>query len=124
MYRILSCMVHTGVCCIRGTIFMFSGVDVEKISSVLLQMEVEDCEDLTGSLGVSIVGIRKYCAMDIKQAQCYRRRLVQLYCDRTAKSPQQVAEDMATVLEDEMEMMENRNKIVEKLRQITFGKLR
>ena len=91
---------------------------MEKISSEL--MEGVDWEGLAGWLNLKTEEIRTYCnTASNNPAHCYRRKLVQLYCDRTAKSPQQVAEDMARVLEDKME-----NRIVaKKLRQLDFGEL-
>ena len=91
---------------------------MEKISREL--KEGVDWEGLAGWLDLNTGGIRTYCnTAGNNLAQCYRRNLVQLYCEHTAKSPQQVAEDMARVLEHEM-----KNRIVAKnLWQLTFGEL-
>ena len=89
--------------------------DVMKISDVI--EKVVDWNGLAGWLGIDAKKITEDCKNE--PVQCYRRTLVRIYCDRTAKSPQQVAEDMARVLEDEME-----NRIVaKKLRQLIFGEL-
>ena len=79
-----------------------------------------DSEGLAAWLDIDTGGIRTYCKIESNDpAQCYRKLLVELYCERTAKSPQQVAEDMAWVLKNEME-----NRIVaKKLRLLNFGEL-
>ena len=58
--------------------------------------------ELAGWLNIEPEGIKSDCSRDGDLAQCCRRKLVEVYCDSTAKSPQQVAEDIAEILEDEM----------------------
>ena len=91
--------------------------DVMKVSSAI---EKVDWDVLAGWLSVYTDGIRTDCNIQSgKPAQCYRRRLVEIYCEHTAKSPQQVAKDMARILENKME----NKKVARKLRQLTFGEL-
>ena len=68
--------------------------------------DVTNWEELSGWLNVksSVVdGIKENC---LKQggdlATCYRMRLVKHYCEKTAHTPRQVADDMANVLETNM----------------------
>ena len=87
-----------------------------EISSLI--EEAGDWEALAGWLGVSTGGIKTYCnVMSDDLALCYRIRLVGLYCDRSAKSPQQVAEDVARILENKMK----NKKVASQLRLLTFG---
>ena len=91
-----------------------------KISQVI--EEEEDWDGLARWLGIVTVDtnkIRTYCIfMEINVLTlCCRKKLVEIYCYQTDKSPQQVAEDMARVLEDKME---NRA-VARKLRELTFG---
>ena len=85
-----------------------------KITSVL--MEVAGWEELAGWLNMNdgIVSINSYCKSE--PAHCCRRKLVQLYCERTAKSPYQVAEDFARALEDGMK----NKKVANKLRKLQY----
>ena len=93
-----------------------SGQDVMEMSSVV---EVKGWEDLAGWLDVDEDKIRTKCVAESDQPQCYRRRLVKLYCDSSGKSSQQVAEDMARIYEDKME----NKRLAKELRQLTFSEL-
>ena len=88
-----------------------------KISSVI---EVKNWEDLAGWLGVDEDGVRTECSSKGSNlAHCYRKRLVGIHCDRSGKSPQQVAEDMARIYEDKME----NKRVAMELRLLTFSEL-
>ena len=80
--------------------------------------DVEGWEQLAGWLDVSPGEIREVCNRESDWARCYRRRLVEIYCDRTAKPPQQVTEDMAKIFEDRIK----NKRVADKLRLLTFGK--
>ena len=67
-------------------------------------MKENGWEDLANWLGLDdeVIAINTLCNKDNQPAQCCRKRLVQIYCDHTGKPSQQVAEDMAWVLEKKM----------------------
>ena len=96
---------------------VYAGSDVQQIVSELGSV---DWKVLAGWLDVGTDGIEENC---LKQggdlATCYRMRLVKRYCDKTAHSPRQVADDMADVLENRMSI---KKKQAGKLRQLTFSK--
>ena len=89
------------------------------ISSVL--MRVEDWEGLAGWLNVDkpvIIRIKTDCIRDSGSlADCYRKKLVEHYCESTAQSPLQIARDMARVLENKM----SNKKVASQLQHLTFG---
>ena len=92
-----------------------------EISAVL--KEVVDWEELAGWLGIGtgdIHEIRSYCNMaSDKPSHCYRKRLVKVYHESTAKSPREIAEDFAWFLEHKM-----RNKMIAlRLQQLSFSEL-
>ena len=83
-------------------------------------IEVENWEDLAGWLGVDKNEIETECNRKaINLAHCYKKRLVRLYCDRTGKSPQQVAEDMAWIYEHRIK----NKRVAKELRLLTFSEL-
>ena len=90
-----------------------------KISKVI--EEVVDWAGLARWLCINPNNIITHCNIIESNVltSCYRRKLVEIYRDRTAKSPQQVAENMARVLEDEMENKE----VASELRELSFGEL-
>ena len=88
-----------------------------KISAVIKEMV--GWEDLAGWLAVGEDEIRAYCMRESDLAHCYRRRLVHVYCDRTAKPPHEIAEDIAAISENEM----NNKKVANKLRLLIFSEL-
>ena len=57
--------------------------------------------------------IRENCATSPALAECYRRDLVRSYCGESGHGPQQVAEDIANILEKDMK----NKKIAQNLRQ-------
>ena len=88
--------------------------NMTKISNVI--EDVVNWEKLAGLLNIDSDKVQEDCKME---PSCYRRKLVKKYHDQTDKSPQQVAEDVARVLEDEME----NKKVSNKLRKLSFGEL-
>lgn len=80
-------------------------------------------EALAGWLDVEdgvLEGIWVHCGTrGSVSAACYRRRLVEHYCHKTAKTSRQVANDMAKALE---EHMDNKRQAGE-LRRLVFGEL-
>ena len=74
---------------------------------------VSDWKGLAGWLSVDTIPIEEDCALQTNsRAMCYRRELVQRYCDRQLSGPSKVAESIATALE---KMHHNRQ--AEELRQ-------
>ena len=63
--------------------------------------------------------IKDDCLRQKNVATCCRMELVQHYCDKTARSLRQVADDMADVLENCM----SKKTQADKLRQFMFSKL-
>lgn len=89
--------------------------DVRMIAAELKSLS--DWEELSGWLVESTVLIKENClARSSVVAECYRRELVRAYCDMSSVSPQQVAENMADVLDKKMK---NR-RIAKALRQLHF----
>ena len=96
--------------------FMFhEDKDVLMIAAELKSLS--DWEELSGWLINNKGIIRENClARTTAVAECCRRELVRTYCDMSSVSPQQVAENMADVLDKKMK---NR-RIAKALRQLNF----
>ena len=69
---------------------------------------VSDWEKLAGWLNVDngvVVEIGTYCRTQGSiSAACHMMNLIKHYCEKTARSPRQVADDMADVLETRMDI--------------------
>ena len=79
---------------------------------------VDDWKGLAIWLNIESNTIETDCAQDVAKAACYRRTLVQWYCNKqSSDNPSKVAEDIAKAL-DEMDYKYQ----AEKLRQLQFGK--
>ena len=89
-------IVHASMC----GIIISSVQDVTKIASVLMGV---DWEELAGWLDLDdTTRITTQCKVhSLELALCYRKKLVEFFCDHTGKSTQEVAKVMARVLEDE-----------------------
>ena len=83
--------------------------------------EVNNWETLSGWLDEDTNIIKATCFTEHHGdlALCFRMSLVRRYCDTTARTPRQVADDMADVLENRMRM----KKQADKLRHLELGKL-
>ena len=78
-------------------------------------MKVDSWEDLAHWLDIDEVNVIKTdCKRENQLALCCCKKLVQIYCDRTGKPSQQVAEIMAQKLEKKMK---NKN-VASKLREL------
>ena len=93
-------------------------VDVQTISEVL--SDVNDWVGLAGSLDLANSRIETECAHESSGArhECYRRSLVRRYCDKwPSGSPEEVAEQIAQVLEERMD----HKRQAQQLRKLRFG---
>ena len=82
--------------------FSVIGRDVEKITDVLL--EVDNWESLAGWLEISHYNIRTNCALGSEPASCFRRTLIEIYCDQQEPGDMyQIANDFAQVLDIDMD---------------------
>lgn len=67
---------------------------------------MDDWEKLANGLNMSraaINSIKEYCITTTTVAECYRRELVETYCDTLSSGdPHRVASDITLVLENEM----------------------
>ena len=89
--------------------------DVRMIAAELKSLS--DWEELSGWLVESTVFIKENClATTTAVAECCRRELVRTYCDMSSVSPQQVAENMADVLDNKMK----NKRIAKALRRLHF----
>ena len=87
--------------------------------------DVNDWETLSECLDVGrgvINMIREKCYTQHHGdlALCFRMKLVEYYCEKTARTPRRVADDIADVLDKCMSM----KKQADKLRHLKLGKLR
>lgn len=96
--------------------YRYTGEDREKILQALLSES--HWETLAGFLGVEdgvLEGIWAHCGTQGSvSATCYRRQLVRHYCDKKAQDCQQIAIDMANVLEHHM----GNKRLAKRLRQL------
>ena len=93
-------------------------VDVQTISKVL--SDVDDWEELAGWLDLASGPIQAECLPKLNGAKhkCYRRSLVRRYCDKCLSgSPEEVAEQIAQVLDEKMDLKRK----AQKLRELRFG---
>ena len=98
----------------------FIGPDLQKIVGIL--KDITNWEELSGWLNVKSSVVDRIKENCLKQSgdlgTCYRMKLVKRYCEKTAHTPRQVADDMANVLETNMT-----NKLqADKLRKLKLSK--
>ena len=72
---------------------------------------------LAGWMDINFSRIKQNCASSLALAECYRGSLVRSYCDKTGLSSQQVAAEIANILERDM----NNKRIAQLLRQLDFS---
>ena len=97
-----------------GTIITSKDKDVQMIAAAL--WDVYDFDGLAGWMNIKFGPIRENCASSTALFECYRRSLVRSYCDESGHGPQQVAEDIAAILEKDMK----KKRVAQILRQLKF----
>ena len=97
-----------------GTIITSKDKDVQMIAAAL--GDINNVEGLAGWMNIKFGSIRENCASSMALAECYRRSLVRSYCDESGHGPQQVAENIAAILEKDMK----NKRVAQILRQLKF----
>ena len=90
---------------------------MQKIATVL--EDVKNWETLAGLLNINSHIIKTNCAPSTELAQCYRRMLVETYCDQqSSDDPRVVAIKLADKLEEDMALKRQADRF-----RSLFGKL-
>lgn len=92
-----------------------TGRDIERIVAVLLK--VDDWETLANWLEINYYSIKTDCEINSGRASCFRRRVVQTYCDRQLSDLETIAGNIAHILKNEM----GKWKQGKELEDLTFG---
>ena len=98
-----------------STIITSKDKDVQMIAAEL--GEIDNVEGLAGWMNIKFGLIKENCGSSTAPAECYRRSLVRGYCGKSGHGPQQVAEDIAAILEKDMK----NKRVAQILRQLKFA---